>query len=706
MNPRFSYSLLALTLVQIYPYQANAETLAGDNVERITVTSTRTAKANTDLPLSIGSVSSQTLANDNAQHISDSLQTISGVLLNQLSGGQGHNAAIRMPINFGGYTLYLQDNIPLQSAAFYNHNALWWASSNASLSRLEVLKGAGTSLYGSGAVAATVNVISAPIATNSNTLSLTFAEQGYKRFAGSFTQLNETNDGFRVSGAYLSNDGWRTHSAVNKAEINLLHEKQLDDKQHFKTSLVVSSLEQQMLNTLTEAQFIQDPTQAGLPEEVLQIDPKRKTDYFRLSTEYRFDSNDFYASVIPYARYRTNDYIATWQPNMPKVESTVTSFGVLALSNFIHSSGGETTLGVDVEHSSGEGYSFQPTERTTSGWGAATYPKDHVFYKNDTTFIGVSPYVQHLGYFSPNLSYSLGVRFDHNKYTFDNALPVYSDDGFGNRSIASRSDTFKHLSPKLSLNYLLNAQSSIYSRYAQAIRIPTASQLYDLKTEQSSAQLGSINEETSDTYEVGYKANFDKLSIELAYYLMDVNDAIVTAYDDLGASYRVNASSVEHTGAELGLTYNFNKAFSFALAYSQSKHEFKHYIQDKGRVDRKTQQMLEQDLSGKSLQMAPDYVANIRFNYTSQTIAGLFVTAEVQSIGDYYLNVENTQQYSGYTVINFKANYALTNKLKLHARVSNFNDRKYALQNEIRYGRTRIQPGAPRTLYVGLKYQF
>ena len=100
-------------------------------------------------------------------------------------------------------------------------------------------------------------------------------------------------------------------------------------------------------------------------------------------------------------------------------------------------------------------------------------------------------------------------------------------------------------------------------KFANAIRIPTASELYHLKTKETSAQLGSLDEETSDTYEVGYKANLDKLSVELAYYFMDVDDAIVTAYDDFGASYRVNAASVNHQGFELGVDYRINPILRF-----------------------------------------------------------------------------------------------------------------------------------------------
>ncbi|KZN38080.1 hypothetical protein N474_01590 [Pseudoalteromonas luteoviolacea CPMOR-2] len=699
MKSGFSYSLITIALLQAD--MANAQQAATDDIEQITVTASRTAKANTDLALSVGSVSEEVIRNDNAQHVSESLETISGVLLNQLSGGQGHNAAIRMPINYGGYTLYLQDNVPLQSAAFYNHNALWWASTNSSTSRLEVIKGAGTSLYGSGAVAATVNVLSTPVNTSSNELATTFGENGYQKFNGALVHKMSDKNGVRISAAHLDNDGWRTHSSVKKSEFNVLHELTIDDKQSLKTSLIASTLDQQMLDALTSDEFTADPTQSGLSQNVLDIDPRRDTNYVRLSSEYQYEGQGFYASVIPYLRYRSNDYIATWQPNMPNVESSVRSIGLLALSNFEHSSDFETTVGIDIERSEGEAYSYQPTTITTSGRSRRTFPKGHIFYNDTTRYTGISPYVQHIGQLSDQLSYAVGLRYDHNEYDFDNHLPTYDDDGFNNRSIPSRSDTFEHFSPKASLNYKLQDHASVYVRYASAIRLPTASEMYHLKTKETSSQLDSLSEETSDTYEIGYKTNLDKLSVEVAYYVMDVKDAIVTAYDDLGASYRTNAGEVKHQGFEFGANYTFSPNWSLALAYSQSNHEFGHYIQDQNRQDRD-----EKNLTGNSLQMAPEYVANLRVNHNSSLLEGLQITAELKSIGDYWMDAENSEKYNGYTIANLKVNYQLSQALKLHMRLANVTDKKYALQAEKRYGRERIQPGAPRTAYVGLNYTF
>jgi iron complex outermembrane receptor protein len=158
------------------------------------------------------------------------------------------------------------------------------------------------------------------------------------------------------------------------------------------TSLVISDLEQEMAAGLTEDLYHNDKTNSGLSEAVLASDPLRKTEYMRLSTQWDKSDGDNYSSLIPYYRLRTSDYTATWNQNMPKVVSEVKTLGLLALADFDHGNGNETTVGLDVEFTEGDQLSFQPLDFTTSSWG---FTKDEKFYDDTTQYTGFSPYIQH-----------------------------------------------------------------------------------------------------------------------------------------------------------------------------------------------------------------------------------------------------------------------------------------------------------------------
>jgi outer membrane receptor protein involved in Fe transport len=667
--------------------------------ERITVTSSRQEALDTDLAMSVHSVGKEEMGVDNGQHVAESLNSISGVLIDQLSGGQGHKAAIRMPMNTSGYYLYLQDNIPLQSPAFFNHNALWWSSFNSNVARMEVLKGAGTALYGSGAVAATVNILSEDIANEPETnVDLMLGEDDYSKVQMSHSNHLNDNQGFRISASYLNNKGWRDHTGSKRAEVTLRHELELSGNERLVTSFVISDLEQEMAASLKveDGSYVNDRTHSGLSDEVLNSDPLRKTEYMRLSTQWdKTDDNNYY-SVIPYYRLRTNDYTATWNQNMPKVESEVQTLGMLALASFEQDDGSETIIGFDVELTEGEQLSYQPLDFTTTGWGADTFVKGEKFYDDTTKYTGLSPYIQHTRQLTKNLYLAIGARYDYAKYEFENHLTVFGDMGHGKLSLADRNDDFNHFSPKASLNYHLSNDSSVYLRYANSFRLPTAGSLYHLTTKDS-GDAKAVDPEVSDTYELGYKANLNNITFDFAVYYMDVDDGIVRAYNDAGQRYLTNASRVIHKGFEAASLWTINDQLNISAAYSKSKHEFDQH----------------EKYSGNEMAAAPDYIANLRLRYTPTFLSGFSSMLEMQSIGEYWLDDANSQddngndrRYGGYTVINLKARYQVNEQLAFHARLLNLSDKKYAQEASHRYGKTQYSPGAPRTFYLGLNFNW
>jgi len=694
ITSQYCASLAAKTL----PVETKPDTIVDSaDLERITVTANRKESLDTDLAMSVHSVGKEELAIDNGQHVAESLNSISGVLIDQLSGGQGHKTAIRMPINTSGYYLYLQDNIPLQSPAFFNHNALWWSSFNSNVSRMEVLKGAGTALYGSGAVAATINILSADITDQAETsLNLMSGEDSYSKVQLSHSNKASDHQGYRISASYLENEGWRDHTGSKRAEITFRHEFEISDNERLVSSIVISDLEQEMATSLSEDLYKNDKTNSGLSDEVLASDPLRKTEYVRLSMQWdKTDVSNFY-SVIPYYRLRTNNYTATWNQNMPKVESEVQTFGLLALASFEHNDNSETIVGADIEFTEGEQLSYQPLDFTTSGWGADTFIKDEKFYDDTTKYIGLSPYFQHKRILSDKLLLTFGARYDYAKYQFDNHLGTYGDIGHGKLSLENRDDNFTHISPKASLNYQLGDASSIYLRYANSFRLPTAGSLYHLTTKDD-GNAKAVDPEVSDTYELGYKVNFEQVNFDFAVYYMDVDDGIVRAYNDEGQRYLTNASRVIHKGFEAAMQWQINDQLNLSTAYSQAKHQFDEH----------------ETYSGNEMTMAPKYIANVRLRYQPSFLTGFTSMLELQSIGQYWLDDANSQDdegndrtYNGYTIVNFKTRYQLSKQLAFNARILNLTDKDYAQEASYRYGRTTFSPGAPRIIYAGLSYQW
>lgn len=667
------------------------------SLDQVVVTATRTGELQGGLPMSIGVVDQQQLETDQGVHIQDSTRSVAGATINQLTSSSSHNTGIRMPLNYDGYYLFLQDSIPLQSSAFFNHNGLRWASYNTSADQIEILKGAGSTLHGSGAVAATVNVISAePAFDPAGQVTLHAGEHGYLQGKVQHTTTLNDEQAILVAASALKEDGWREHTARERQEVLVKHLWQLNETDELKTQFQASTLKDEMASSLSESAYESDKTQSGLTDQVLATDPERTSDFVRLSVEWVKGLGDqAELSVIPYYRHNTNDYTATWRSYTPYGESSVDTFGVLTKGRIWHDNGSETVIGLDLEHSESDNLSYQPIDVTvTSFRGTVTdYVKGFKYRDSITTYQNVSPYIQHNMPLTEALMLSAGARYDISRYELDNRLAPTDNDGYGNRQLADRSDDFTSFNPKLGLNYKLNEASSFYGRIAQANRLPTASQLYNLKSGDSSSLVGGLKEESSTTYEVGYRYLTEDLGVTVSVYRMDIDDAIVVAYDDNDDSYRTNAGEVRHQGIELELGYDFSSQLSMDLALSKSEHEYIRYVNS------------GTDYSGNEQKLGPDLKGSATVNFIP-VAQGPEFQLQMDHFGKYWMDDDNTRKADAYTVFHLKAQYQVQPQLKLFARIDNLTDKAYASQAEIRYGRSRFYPGMPRTFKAGLQYRW
>lgn len=660
------------------------------------VTASRADEASNALPVSVSTVDDQQLKLDQGVHIQDSTRMMAGVTINQLSGSSSHNTGIRLPLNYDGYYLFLQDSIPLQSSAFFNHNGLRWSSFNTSADQIEVLKGAGTTLYGSGAVAATINVLSAePSFTPKGHVSVLAGEDDYAQIKVQHSDKISEDQAFLFSASALQDNGWRDHTARDRQEVLVKHLWKIDADTELKTQFQASTMTDEMATSLNATQLKEDRTQSGLSDAVQAINPERDSDFVRLSFELTHSLNDqFTFSLIPYSRYNTNDYIATWRSYTPQSESSVTSFGLLAKGNWVHDNGNETIFGVDLEHSESETDSFQPLDVTVTSWsGTTNYIEGFKYRDQEITYKNISPYIQHNLMFGDALTVQAGLRYDYNRYELDNHLAETDDDGFGNRQLADRKDKFTSLNPKLGFHYALDGNSGFYGRVAQANRLPTASTLYNLKSGDSGSLVGGVKEETSTTFELGYRFHREDLALSTAIYRIDIDDAIVSALDNIGDSYRTNAGKTRHQGIEVELSYVLSPSWSTKLALSHSKHEYIDYIND------------GDDFSGNEMQRAPRNKVGLTLNWSPVTLPGLVTQLQADHFGSYWKDNENTVKAPSYTLLHLKGQYELTPDMQLFGRVDNLFDRDYNYQTEIRWGE-KFYPGAGRTFKAGLKYNW
>lgn len=678
--------LIGASLVTAMVNSYAAETIS---LEGMTVTGERDQQSIMDQPVSIGYKKEAEVALDSAVSQKELLNSIAGVRITQTGSSIGHMASIRLPTNTGPYYLYLQDSIPVQSSGFFNHNGLAYTNFSTSGS-VEVLKGAGTALYGSDAVAATINVISAPERDQIGLKITTEAgSDGFGRVnAAGGVDIDESST-ITAQASHAQADGWRDHTEYDRQEVAVKYIKDLNDSNTLKIGFSANKTVAEMAGDLVGYDaFKNQTTSVGNVQSAIDsgLDIVRKFDFARVNVEWNHDLSDTATlNSIAYVRSNRNRYVATWENNLPQNDSQENTFGMLFKASMEFGLLRNIT-GLDFEYTQASKEYTQLFDYVPSGFGSSVAAGK--IYDYDVNYLAIAPYTRFEYLLTDKLKVGAGVRLDTNSFDYTNNLSdgQYAASSYS-RASSDNDPNYSHISPKLDLTYQFNNAQMVYARYANGFRIPQASTLYSLKTDNISF---SIDQEVTDTYEVGYKFVTDRYEFASAIYLLTIDDTIVRRENSAGDRFYVNGDKTTHKGIELSLSSKLTDEFTSKIAYSYSKHEF-----DNDAVYGDNEQA-----------QAPNNVGNVRLIYSPKSLAGFTSMLEWEHVGSSWLDDENTTRYAGYDVANIKLRYEINDQFNVFARVMNITDRIFAESAAINYGSERYTPGAPRQAYVGFDYKF
>ena len=658
------------------------------NLEGITVTGEREQQSILEQPVSIGYKKKAEVELDNAVTQKELLNSISGVLITQTGSSIGHKASIRLPINTGPYYLYLQDSIPVQSSGFFNHNGLAFTNFSTA-SSVEVLKGAGTALYGSDAIAATINVISTPSRDQLGLKMTTEAgSDGFYRFnAAGGIDIDESST-ITAQASHAQADGWRDHTEYDRQEVAIKYINDINDDNTIKIGFSANKTEAEMAGDLIGFDAFQNETSSvGNVKTAIDsgLDIVRKFDFARINLEWDHAVSDTTTlNSIAYVRSNRNRYIATWQNNLPQNDSQEKTFGMLFKAS-MDFGGLRNITGLDFEYTQASREYTQLFDFVPTGFGTAVATGK--IYDYDVNYLAIAPYTRFEYSVTDKLKLGAGIRYDTNSFDYTNNLTdgQYAASSYL-RPGSDNDPSFSHISPKLDLTYQLNNTQMVYARYANGFRIPQASTLYSLRTNNIDF---SIKEETTDTFEIGYKILTDRHEFAGAIYLLTIDDTIVRRENAARERFFVNGDTTTHKGIELSLASKLTDELTSKIAYSYSKHEFDNDI------------VLGDNEQGQ----APNTVANVRLIYSPKSLTGLTAMLEWEHVSSYWLDNENTGRYAGHDLGNIKLRYQLNDQVNMFARVMNITDTTYAESASVNFGSERYTPGAPRQAFVGLEYK-
>lgn len=245
-----------------------------------------------------------------------------------ITNGEGHTTAIRQPFTTMPVYLFLEDGIPIRATGFFNHNGLYELNVPTA-GRLEVIRGPGTALYGSDAVAGVVNVVTAPSAPDRRaSISTEGGSAGWLRLLASGSTGHTAWGGARADLNVSHSDGWRDRTAYDRRSGTARWDLAASDTLSVKAVLSAANVDQ---DTGANAPLPRDLYESA-PTTNLHGIAFREVEALRLSVEVERLGEADLVALTPY--FRRNRMVLNGSYNLsfdPRIETSENlSFGMLA----------------------------------------------------------------------------------------------------------------------------------------------------------------------------------------------------------------------------------------------------------------------------------------------------------------------------------------------------------------------------------------
>lgn len=654
------------------------------SIPEVVVIASRRAQDLSEIAASVGVIGGSTIRDTHPTHPSELMSQVPGVWVN-VTGGEGHMTAIRQPLSTSPVYQYLEDGVPTRSTGFFNHNALYEINLPQA-DRVEVMKGPANAMYGSDAIGGVVAVgTRAPSEEPTGEFSVEGGQYGFQQYLGSLSGTTGSS-GLRLDGNFTRTDGWREGTDYKRYSGTGRWDLSMGSGSSLKTIVAYSNIDQNTAGSsaISQTDYMSNPTTNYTPISY------RKVTALRISSAFEKQAGAWTLSLTPYGRNNTMELLPNWSltydPTVYKTENK--SAGLLAKASYdVPDVNANITAGVDVDYSPGS-YIEWAISATRTGSVFDSYSKGATLYDYDVTFHGISPWIQ--AEYTPvnRLHLSAGLRGDFLGYDYANHLTVETTGS--HRRPADAAPTFSAVSPKFGVTVAASNHLDLFASYRRGFRAPSQGQLFRQGSATNTVGLEPVK---VDSWETGFRGDVNqRFRYDVSLYYMTMKDDILGYQLPDGTRLSVNAGKTLHKGVEVGLGAEVISGLSFDVAYSYAKHTYEDWSPDDAT-----------NYSGNEQESAPQQIGSARINIAPPSLQGSLLTVEWSRVGSYFTDQANEHKYDGHDLLNVRAEYGVTRRLGVYAKLNNVFDERYA--ERVSYNAFRGQeyaPGLPRTVYFGL----
>lgn len=503
--------------------------------EPVVVTASKREQSFMEVPVSVSVLDAKELSYRNTITIDDALRYVPGVNLTQgqvnIRGSTGYSRGV------GTRVLLLVDGLPLLSGD--TGEIIWESLPVYQIERIEIVKGAGSALYGSSALGGVINIITKDVAEQPeikirmyggmyetpkypkwrwtdesryfNGLFVSHAQRfgDWRLFAGVSRTADE---GFR------RNDSWRRYNGSIQLGYDFSPFESL--------TMLFSYLNQRRGNFL----YWKGLDSVLVPKDD-QLNQKVESNRWSLSAQFKqFLSSDFYYNV------KTSLYQTRWEDN---IVSALDPDGNQSTANFFNTEVQATYSGMNDHIVTYGGYgSYNTVSADTifgrhSGYGLAAYVQDEWKVMQDVRFV-------------------FGARYDMQRLE-------------GTQRVGQ-------LNPKFGVTYMMDELSTLRFSVGRGFRAPSIAEVYT--TTEAGGVIVQPNPallpERSWSYELGGSTVFtENVFVQASLFQNEFWDLIEPTFGRDGKVRFQNVTRARVQGFEFSVnTALFEKLVQADLAYT------------------------------------------------------------------------------------------------------------------------------------------
>ncbi len=338
----------------------------------------------------------------------------------------------------------------------------------------------------------------------------------------------------------------------------------------------------------------------------------------------------------------------------------------------------------------------------------------HIYYKHNIDKNSVAVYINDLFEITPDLFLKADLQFQHIAFEFD-------QEKIGSFYGHNYELNYNFLTPRLGLNYNINKQMNIFGNFSVAKREPKDGDIYDaddtgaiplfrtINLAQGIYEDPYIDAETLYDFESGFGYEFEQTRFKLNAYWMDFRNEIVATGGITDDGYPIygNAEKSVHRGIEVEMKHLLPAQFLFSLNGSYNDSYFVDYIEYLWNKDYSGN--IQKDRSGNTIASFPKVMMNAGI---SKSLGPISASLSLQHVGKIFLdNSQNNElAIDPHNVVNFTAHAKLPHyfgplHLSLSVHVNNLLDEKYELSGYTWDGLGYYIPAAERNFFVSLQSQ-